>query len=54
MHLLSAQTLWMAYIRILMTKTETVSFLTIDTTLPASNHLRFRKNYFLSYKNDSS
>ena len=29
-------------------------FLTIDTTLPASDSLRFRKNYFLSYKNDSN
>ena len=29
------------------------SFLTIDTTLPASNSLRFRKNLFDSYKNDS-
>ena len=27
-------------------------FLTIDTTLPASNLLRFRKNLFDSYKND--
>ena len=30
------------------------SFLTIDTTLPASNSLRFRKNLFDSYKNDSN
>ena len=29
------------------------SFLTIGTTLPASNPLRFRKNLFHSYKNDS-
>ena len=29
------------------------SFLTIDTTLPASDPLRFRKNLFQSYKNDS-
>ena len=28
------------------------SFLTIDTTLPASDFLRFRKNLFQSYKND--
>ena len=28
------------------------SFLTIDTTLPASDPLRFRKNLFDSYKND--
>ena len=28
------------------------SFLIIDTTLPASNPLRFRKNLLLSYKND--
>ena len=26
---------------------ESYSFLTIDTTLPASDHLRFRKNLFL-------
>ena len=30
------------------------SFLTIYTTLPASDPLRFRKNLFLSYKNDSN
>ena len=30
------------------------NFLTIDTTLPASNPLRFRKNLFDSYKNDSN
>ena len=30
------------------------SFLTIDTTLPASNSLRFRKTLFDSYKNDSN
>ena len=29
-------------------------FLTIDTTLPACNPLRFRKNLFISYENDSS
>ena len=29
-------------------------FLTTDTTLPASNLLRFRKNLFLSYQNDSN
>ena len=29
------------------------SFLTIDTTLPASDPLRFRKNLFDYYKNDS-
>ena len=29
-------------------------FLTIDTTLPASDPLRFRKKLFQSYKNDSS
>ena len=29
------------------------SFLTIDTTLPASDPLRFRKNLLTSYKNDS-
>ena len=28
------------------------NFLTIDTTLPASNLLRFRKNLFDSYEND--
>ena len=30
------------------------SFLTIDTTLPASDPLRFRKNLLPSYKNDSN
>ena len=30
------------------------NFLTIDTTLPASNPLRYRKNLFDSYKNDSN
>ena len=29
-------------------------FLTTDPTLPASDPLRFRKNLFLSYKNDSN
>ena len=29
-------------------------FLTIDTTLPASDLIRFRKNLFYSYKNGSS
>ena len=33
---------------------ETFNFLTIDTTLPASNPLRFKKNLFNSYKNDSN
>ena len=33
---------------------EIYSFLTIDTTLPASHPLRFRKNLFHSYKNDSN
>ena len=33
---------------------EPYSFLTIDRTLPASDPLRFRKNSFLSYKNDSN
>ena len=33
---------------------EPYSFLTIDTTLPASDSLRFRKNLFDSYKNDSN
>ena len=33
---------------------EPYSFLTIGTTLPASDPLRFRKNLFCSYKNDSS
>ena len=33
---------------------EPYSFLTIDTTLPASDPLRFRKNLFRSNKNDSS
>ena len=31
-------------------KKEPCSFLSIDTTLPASNPLRFRKNLFHSYK----
>ena len=30
------------------------SFLTIDTTLSASDHLRLRGNLLLSYKNDSN
>ena len=30
------------------------SFLTIDTTLPASDHLRFRKNLLPSYRIDSN
>ena len=30
------------------------SFLTIDTTLPASDSLRFRKNLLSTYKNDSN
>ena len=29
-------------------------FLTIDTTLPASDVLRFRKKFLPSYKNDSN
>ena len=33
---------------------EPYSFLTIDTTLPASDLLRFRKNLFHSYKNESN
>ena len=33
---------------------ESYSFLTIDTILPASNTLRFRKNLLLSYKNDTN
>ena len=33
---------------------EPYSFLTIDTILPASDPLRFRKNLFQSYKNDSN
>ena len=33
---------------------EPFTFLTIDTTLPASNPLIFRKNLFDSYKNDSN
>ena len=32
---------------------EPYSFLTIDTTLPASDPLRFRKNLLPSYENDS-
>ena len=33
---------------------EPFNFFTIDTTLPASNHLGFRNNLFDSYKNDSN
>ena len=33
---------------------EPFNFLTIDTTLPASDPLRFRKNLLPSYKNDSN
>ena len=33
---------------------EPYNFLTIDTTLPASDLLRFRKNLFDSYKNDNN
>ena len=33
---------------------EPFNFLTIDTTLPANDSLRFRKNIFDSYKNDSN
>ena len=33
---------------------EPYNFLTIDTTLPASDPLRFRKNLFDTYKNDSN
>ena len=29
------------------------SFLTIDTTLPASDPVRFRKRFLSSYKNDT-
>ena len=33
---------------------EPFNFFTIDTTLPASDPLTFRKNLFNSYKNDSN
>ena len=33
---------------------EPFNFLTIDTTLPASDPLRFRKKLFDSYKNDNN
>ena len=33
---------------------EQCCFLTIDTTIPASDPLRFRKDFFHSYKNDHS
>ena len=33
---------------------EPFHFLTIDTTLPARDPLRFRKNLFDSYKSDSN
>ena len=32
----------------------TIFFLTIDTTLPASDSLKFRKNLFSSCKDDSN
>ena len=35
-------------------KKELYNFFTIDTTLPASDSLRYRKNLFDSYKNDSN
>ena len=33
---------------------EPFHFLTIDTTLPASDPLRFRKIYLILYKNDNN
>ena len=33
---------------------ELYSFVTIDTTLPASDALKFRKNLFHCFKNDSN
>ena len=33
---------------------EPYNFLTVDTTLPASDPLRFRKNLLDSYKNDNN
>ena len=33
---------------------ELYSFVTIDTTLPASDTLKFRKNLFHFFKNDSN
>ena len=33
---------------------EPYNYLAIDTMLPASNPLRFRKNVFDSYKNDNN
>ena len=33
---------------------EPYTFLTIDTTLPVSDSLRFRKKIFDSYKNDNN
>ena len=33
---------------------EPYNFLTIDTTLPASDPLRFRKKYLIRYENDSN
>ena len=33
---------------------ELYSFVTIDTTLPASDALKFRKNLFHFFKNDSN
>ena len=34
--------------------TEPYHFMTTDTTLPASDPLRFRKSLFDSYKNDNN
>ena len=42
------------FVRIYREYTRNRYFLTIDTTLSASNPLRFRKNLLPSYKNDSN
>ena len=41
------------YMKIYRGNTKEPYFLTIDTTLPASDPLRFRKKMYHSYKNDS-
>ena len=42
------------FVRIYREYTRNILFFTIDTTLPASDPLRFRKNLLPSYKNDSN
>ena len=60
MHLLSVQIRLMMFMRIFMIIIQAgkekpkEKILTIDTTLPASDPLRFRQNLFDSYKNDNN